>query len=127
MLQGLFAGLKACSTLVRLERGAGASATPAGARYLQPQMLATEAIGFIAGLLTTASNVPQVLTTWRKRSGEGLSFRMLLALACGLALWIAYGVARTSVPLILFNAIALVLVLALIGMKLRFDRRPTKD
>jgi uncharacterized protein with PQ loop repeat len=52
---------------------------------------------------------------------------MLLVLAIGLVLWIAYGVGSHSKPLIIFNAIALALVSSLIGMKFRFDRRPTKD
>jgi MtN3 and saliva related transmembrane protein len=84
-------------------------------------------LGYAAGLFTTAANVPQVITTYRKRSGEGLSFRMLLTLAVGLALWIAYGFTVSSKPLIIFNGIALVLVVSLIGMKLRFDRQPAKD
>ena len=89
------------------------------------QML--DLLGYAAGLFTTAANVPQVVTTYKKRSGEGLSFRMLLVLAIGLALWIGYGVGASSQPLVIFNGIGLVLVLSLIGMKLRFDRRPTKD
>jgi uncharacterized protein with PQ loop repeat len=35
-------------------------------------------VGFLAGLLTTAANVPQVWKTYRSRSAEGLSFRMLV-------------------------------------------------
>jgi MtN3 and saliva related transmembrane protein len=41
-------------------------------------------VGFIAGLVTTAANLPQVWKTYRSKSAEGLSFRMLLALAIGL-------------------------------------------
>lgn len=90
-------------------------------------MMGTEAVGFIAGLMTTAANIPQVVATYRRRSGAGLSFRMLLALSLGLALWVCYGLLRHSLPLILFNLIALVLILALLVMKLRFDRNPQKD
>jgi MtN3 and saliva related transmembrane protein len=45
-------------------------------------------VGFIAGLVTTSANLPQVWKTYRSKSAEGLSFRMLLALAIGLGLWI---------------------------------------
>ena len=31
-------------------------------------------VGFIAGVLTTAANVPQVWTTYRNRSGKGYRF-----------------------------------------------------
>jgi len=48
----------------------------------------TSIVGFIAGFVTTAANLPQVWKTYRKKSGEGLSFRMLLTLAIGLGLWI---------------------------------------
>jgi MtN3 and saliva related transmembrane protein len=84
-------------------------------------------LGFIAGLVTTAANLPQVWKTYRSRSGEGLSFRMLLALAIGLALWIIYGIMIKSLPLVVTNVIVFLLILSLIAMKLKFDRAPTKD
>ena len=84
-------------------------------------------VGFIAGIITTAANLPQVWKTYRTKSGEGLSFRMLLALAVGLALWIIYGVMSRSLPLIVTNVVVLLLILSLIAMKLKFDRSPTKD
>ncbi|HEX6467282.1 MAG TPA: SemiSWEET transporter [Terriglobales bacterium] len=87
----------------------------------------TNAIGFIAGIMTTAANVPQVLKTYRSRSGEGLSFRMLLILMIGLGLWIAYGIMSKSPPIVITNGAALLLVIALIAMKFRFDRKPTTD
>ena len=87
----------------------------------------TTIVGFIAGLVTTAANLPQVWKTYRNKSGEGLSFRMLLSLAIGLGLWIVYGIMSKSLPLIVTNSIVLLLILFLIGMKLKFDRAPAKD
>jgi MtN3 and saliva related transmembrane protein len=84
-------------------------------------------VGFLAGFATTAANLPQVWKTYRNRSGEGLSFRMLLTLAVGVALWIIYGILSKSLPLIVTNAVVLLLILSLLGMKLKFDREPTKD
>ncbi len=52
---------------------------------------------------------------------------MLLALAIGLGLWIVYGIMRKSLPLIVTNVIVFLLILLLIGMKLKFDRAPAKD
>jgi hypothetical protein len=40
---------------------------------------------------------------------------------------VAYGIGTHSKPIIIFNAIALGLVVSLVAMKFRFDRRPTKD
>jgi len=87
----------------------------------------TTIVGFIAGLATTAANLPQVWKTYRTKSGEGLSFRMLLTLAIGLGLWIVYGIMSKSLPLIVTNVIVFLLILLLIGMKLKFDRAPAKD
>ena len=84
-------------------------------------------VGCIAGLMTTAANLPQVWKTYRSKSAEGLSFRMLLALAIGLGLWITYGIMIKSLPLIATNVIVFLLILSLIAMKLRFGRAPTKD
>jgi MtN3 and saliva related transmembrane protein len=84
-------------------------------------------VGFIAGLVTTAANLPQVWKTYRTKSGEGLSFRTLLALAIGVGLWLVYGIMSKSLPLIVTNAIVLLLILSLIAMKVKFDRSPTKD
>lgn len=87
----------------------------------------TTIVGFMAGFVTTAANLPQVWKTYHSKSGEGLSFRMLLALAIGLGLWIVYGTMSKLPPLIVTNAVALVLILSLLGMKLKYDRAPTKD
>jgi MtN3 and saliva related transmembrane protein len=87
----------------------------------------TTIVGFIAGLVTTAANLPQVWKTYRNKSGEGLSFRMLLALAIGIGLWIIYGIMIKSLPLIATNAVVFLLILLLLGMKLKFDRAPAKD
>ena len=87
----------------------------------------TTVVGFIAGLVTAAANLPQVWKTYRSKSGEGLSFRMLLALAIGLGLWIVYAIMSKLLPLVVTNAVVLILILLLIGMKLTFDREPTKD
>jgi MtN3 and saliva related transmembrane protein len=84
-------------------------------------------VGFIAGLVTTSANLPQVWKTYRSKSAEGLSSRMLLALAIGLGLWITYGIMIKSLPLIATNVIVFLLILSLIAMKLKFDRAPTKD
>jgi MtN3 and saliva related transmembrane protein len=87
----------------------------------------TTTVGFIAGLATTAANLPQIWKTYRNKSGEGLSFRMLIMLGIGVGLWLVDGITIKPLPLIASNAIVLLLILALIGMKLKFDRSPTKD
>lgn len=84
-------------------------------------------VGFLAGTLTTAANLPQVWKTYHDKSGEGLSFRMLLLLSVGLALWMVYGMMMHSLPLIITNGIGTIFIASLIVMKWKYDRSPTKD
>ena len=83
----------------------------------------TEAIGFVAGTLTTLAFVPQVVATWKSRSGEGMSTATLLPFTAGVGLWIVYGVLERATPVIVFNTITFALGLALVVMKRRFSGR----
>ena len=80
-------------------------------------------IGFLAGGLTTASFVPQVVKTARTRSARDLSEAMLLVFLAGLALWTFYGVQVGSLPIIAANVITIGLVGAILAMKVRFRNR----
>jgi MtN3 and saliva related transmembrane protein len=84
-------------------------------------------IGFLAGTLTTAANVPQAWKTYKSHSAEGVSFLMLVTLGAGLALWVIYGIATKSAPVVFANVAGFVLVSTLVAMKFRFDRNPSKD
>ncbi len=90
-------------------------------------MTAADLVGYAAGTITTIANLPQVVITYQRRSGEGLSFRMLMALAIGLLTWCIYGVMTKAWPIVITNGIAVLLVISLLVMKFRFDRKPTKD
>jgi MtN3 and saliva related transmembrane protein len=76
-----------------------------------------DAIGFVAATFTALAFLPQVLKTWRSRSAGDLSVSMLLAQATGVALWILYGVAIASHPIIVANIVTLTLTLMLLLFK----------
>lgn len=77
-------------------------------------------IGYLAAILTTCSFLPQVWHTFRTRDVSGISLGMYLVFACGVALWLAYGVLMGAWPIVLANAITLALALAILAMKLRY-------
>jgi MtN3 and saliva related transmembrane protein len=77
-------------------------------------------IGMIAGTLTTVSFVPQVIKTWKSRSAGDISFGMFLLFSLGVVLWLIYGLAIHSVPVIVSNVVTLVLSVSIIVMKLWF-------
>jgi MtN3 and saliva related transmembrane protein len=79
-----------------------------------------ESIGYLAAVLTTCSFVPQVWHTLRTRDVSGISLGMYSVFACGVALWLGYGLLLGAWPIVAANAITLALALAILYMKLRF-------
>lgn len=79
-----------------------------------------ELIGGVAATITTLCWVPQALKVIRTRETKAISLVMYLMLAVGVALWLVYGLAINSWPLIGANAVTLVPVAIILGMKLRF-------
>lgn len=77
-------------------------------------------LGILAGTLTTISFLPQVIKTWKSRSAKDLSLGMFLIFSLGIALWLAYGFLIGDVPVILANAVTLVLSLTLLFFKFRW-------
>lgn len=78
-----------------------------------------QTLGILAAALTSLSYIPQVRKAWPRGSTDDLSFRTLGILAAGLALWIAYGLARSDTVIVIANAVGLSLILFLIGLKWR--------
>ncbi len=82
-----------------------------------------EAVGIIAGCMTTASFLPQVVKTYRTRSVVDISLRMYLLLCAGIATWIAYGVLIDSVAVIAANSVSFCLTACILAMKMAYSRR----
>jgi len=80
----------------------------------------TEMIGLAAGFLTTVAFVPQVTKVWKDRSAKELSLKTFVAFSSGVILWLVYGVMLGEFPMILWNAVTLALVSAIVAMKLKF-------
>ena len=79
-------------------------------------------VGFAAGTLCTLAYLPQAVHSFRTRSVRDISLIMLVSLNIGLVLWVAYGVLIHSLPIVLPNAVTLLLAFPLLMMKLRFGR-----
>ncbi len=79
-----------------------------------------EIIGLIAATLTTVAFVPQVFKAWKNKSTKDISLAMYLVLFTGIVLWLYYGFAINSVPVIFANAITGVLVLSILVLKIKY-------
>lgn len=82
-----------------------------------------ELFGLAATCMTTSSFVPQVWRTWRTRDVSGISMPTFLILTIGLAMWLAYGWMIGDLPLIVANAVMVVLTATIVVMKVVFDKR----
>lgn len=76
-------------------------------------------LGYAAAIFATGAFVPQVVKTWRTRSAEDLSYAMLFSHIVGMLLWLVYGVMIGSTPVVVANAVAVMLDVALVVLKLR--------
>jgi len=80
-------------------------------------------IGYGAAVFTTAASVPQALKSWSSRDLSGISLSMYSLFTLGVALWLAYGIALESWPIILANSITLALAGMVLVMKISHLRR----
>ncbi len=80
-------------------------------------------VGYAAALLTTVAFVPQAWQAWHSRDLAGVSLPMYAVFTVGIALWLVYGLALGSWPMVLANVVTLALALLILGLKLQARRR----
>ncbi|MFO1379006.1 MAG: SemiSWEET transporter [Chitinivorax sp.] len=77
-------------------------------------------VGMVAGICTTLAFVPQVLQVYRSRSAKDISLGMYAIFLSGVVLWLIYGVMIDAMPIIVANAVTMILAGAVLLAKLRF-------
>jgi MtN3 and saliva related transmembrane protein len=81
-----------------------------------------DVIGAGAALCSMTSFVPQIAKIVRERDAESVSLRMYAVTVTGFALWMAYGVMIEGWPLVVANAVCLILSATILVLKWRFSR-----
>ncbi len=79
-----------------------------------------ETIGTIAALITTLCWIPQALRVIRTRDTRAISVWSQGSLLVGIVLWVIYGVALGSQPVIWANLVSFCLIGTIFAMKLRY-------
>lgn len=77
-------------------------------------------LGVTAGTLTTVAFIPQLAKTLKSRSTGDLSWGMVLTFTIGVLLWLIYGIWIDSLPVILANAVTLLLQCGIIALKIKY-------
>ncbi len=80
------------------------------------------AVGVAAAICSMTSFVPQVVKIWREKHAGSVSLRMYVVTVAGFSLWILYGVALGSWPLVGSNLVCLSLAAVILALKIRYGR-----
>ena len=81
-----------------------------------------ELLGLIAGAFVTCSLIPQLIRVFRLKSAREISMLFTSLLLIGISLWLLYGIFLRLIPVILWNATAVILVALLLYAKLKYGR-----
>jgi len=79
-------------------------------------------LGFMGGALITISFIPQIWRLYRLKSAREISLLFNSLIMLGAACWLSYGVVLDLFPVILWNAIAFVLLCTMMFAKLRYSK-----
>ena len=72
-------------------------------------MTTLDLLGFLAAALTSLSFVPQVVKIIVTRDTRGISLHMYFLFVVGVACWLAWGVMKNQLPVVLANGLTLAL------------------
>ncbi len=77
-------------------------------------------IGFFAAFCTTFAFLPQAIKVYQTKSTKDISLYMFLIFTIGVLSWLIYGIIIKDLPVILANAVTLILSFFILIYKLRF-------
>jgi MtN3 and saliva related transmembrane protein len=78
-------------------------------------------LGYVAGILTVSSFLPQVIRSFRTRQTRDLSLGMFTLLTTASSLWVVYGVVTSDWPVILTNLAMVAMNGAIAVAKVRYS------
>lgn len=85
-------------------------------------MDSTGYIGIIAGAFTSVSLLPQLVKIIKEKKADDISYFTLGVLVTGLALWVWYGVRQEDIPIIITNALAVLINIMVIFFTARYKK-----
>ena len=86
------------------------------------QLSGVDVLGYVAGLITAFTFLPQVLKTWKTKSAKDVSLAMFVIALTNQILWLAFGILREDPVIIITNAVMLVMTTLMISLKLKYNK-----
>ena len=77
-------------------------------------------IGFFAAFCTTIAFLPQAIKIYKYKSTKDISLYMFLIFTIGVFSWLIYGLIINDLPVILANAVTLILSLFILIYKIKY-------
>ena len=77
-------------------------------------------IGFFAAFCTTIAFLPQAIKVYKTKSTKDISLYMFLIFTIGVLSWLIYGLIINDLPVILANAVTLILSFFILIYKIRY-------
>tara|TARA_A100000164_G_C21621317_1_gene636727 strand:- start:441 stop:704 length:264 start_codon:yes stop_codon:yes gene_type:complete len=77
-------------------------------------------IGFFAAFCTTLAFFPQAVKVWKTKSTKDISLYMFVIFTIGVVSWLIYGIIISDLPIVLANAVTLILSLFILSYKLKY-------
>lgn len=84
----------------------------------------TEYVGYIAATITAIALIPQAIQIWKSSNFSCISIYVYSLFTASATMWLLYGVLINKLPLILSNAISLILAGSILMLKFRSVSRP---
>jgi MtN3 and saliva related transmembrane protein len=85
------------------------------------QLSGVDVLGYVAGLITAFTFLPQVLKTWKTKSAKDVSLAMFLIALTNQILWLSFGILRDDPVIIITNALMLLMTSLMIILKLKYN------
>lgn len=79
-----------------------------------------DALGLLAGGLTTGSLVPQLIQIIKTKSTRDVSLVMFLMFFAGIVCWLVYGIIIMSIPVIAANSLSMVMTFTILVYKFKY-------
>jgi len=81
----------------------------------------TNLIGYIAAVVGTFIMLPQIIKSCKSKKTADLSMGMVVIYVVNCCLWLFYGFLLGAMPVILANGIGLIIAIAQLFLKLKYD------
>ncbi|MCC2590469.1 SemiSWEET family sugar transporter [Chryseobacterium sp. MFBS3-17] len=82
-----------------------------------------EIIGFVAGGLSSALFIPQIIKIFREKSAEEISLLTCIIGVISSGLWLWYGIIQDHISMMVTNSIAIAATVLLVILKLMYSEK----